>query len=131
MSKERRTVSLDEEVEQYLSGEGVNASQLVNKLVKTHAKSGGNKRAMLELREDQLVSEIEELHGRIQSKEDELESVREQLAEFEDEKERKIAQAKDALTERDLVTESQAVRFWADELDMSVEELKQEVEGNT
>lgn len=128
MSKERRTVSLEPEVNDFLQEEGVNASQLVNKLVKNHATSGGDTRSMLELRAEQLRSDINELHGRVESKEDELERVESRLDEFRTEREKVLDEAAEALHGTTLEEDNPAVQNWAEQADVPVDELISEVE---
>jgi chromosome segregation ATPase len=121
MSKERRTVSLDPEVDDHLSKDGVNASELVNKLVRTHATAGGSDRAMLELREQQLESELADLESRTERKRQELEQVREQLAEYRDAREDIIAEARNTLTREQYDPANEAVKTWAEKAEMSPE----------
>ena len=68
MSKERRTVSLEEAVDDYLGRDGVNASELVNSLVKQHMEGGRSEDQIREFRKRQLKSEYEDLVGRARSK---------------------------------------------------------------
>lgn len=123
MSKERRTVTLDPKTDEYLSQEEVNASKLVNKLVRDYTGAGGNSRAMLELREQQLESELSELESRTETKRDELERVREQLGAHEDQRETILDEARNTLRDTQLEPGNPAVQTWADKADMSVEEF--------
>ena len=123
MTKTRRTVSLDDEIDEYLSSEGVNASQLVNRLVKNHASSGGDKKAMLELRAEQLRSDISELESRMENKQSELDRVEDKLEEYQSEREEALEKAAEILTPRDLKRRNQKVRFWADRAEMSVDDF--------
>lgn len=68
MSKQRRAVSLDESVDEYLGREGINASQLVNKLVKRHMNGGASEDEIREFRRKQVKSEYEELASRARRK---------------------------------------------------------------
>lgn len=129
MTKERRTVSLDEEVEEYLASEGVNASELVNKLVKKHASAGGDERAMLELRKEQLQSDINSLGGRIESKEKELERIQARLDTHNSKEEQILTEAAEALTTTDLRKKNRKVEFWAEQMDLSVSEFVDRIEG--
>ncbi len=123
MTKERRTVSIEKEVDEYLASEGVNASELVNKLVKNHASAGGDKRAMLELREEQLLSDINSLEQRLGSKREELERVQTQLDKHQSERENIINQASEALGVDDLDQKNRKVEYWAGEVDLPVDEF--------
>lgn len=78
MSKQRRTVSLEVEVDEYLGQDGVNASDLVNRLVRHHmeyGEGGGIRRLLLDdLRENAelLRTEYEMKQERIADLEDEI-----------------------------------------------------------
>jgi len=128
MSKERRTVSLDEDVDEFLGSEGVNASELVNKLVKNHASAGGDKQSMLELREEQLKSDISSLEGRVESKREELEAVQEQLSQYRDKREDRLQEAAESVKHVALEPDNPAVENWAGKLDMTEREFIQQVE---
>lgn len=123
MGKDRRTVSLDPEVEEFLSSEGVNASQLVNKLVRNHASAGGDRVAMLELREEQLQSEVNELERRLESKTDELETVRERLSDERSGRDQAVEDAAEELEGVPLDTDNPAIENWSEKLDLSPGEL--------
>jgi len=131
MSKDRRTVTLEPEVNKYLKTDGVNASQLINRLVKNHQSSGGDKRDMLQLRAEQLRSDIDELEGRLDTKESELERVESQLEDLSSEREDQIKVAKAALDGEKIVEENTKVRFWMDELGVSLKELNELLEDTT
>jgi len=128
MSKERRTVTLDPDADDYLNQNGVNASELVNELVKNHMSAGGNRRMMLKLRAEQIRSEISELEGRVETKQAELESIQAELDELSDERSDVFDQAAAALSRQDLKDETSKVEWWADEAGVSTERLKQEVQ---
>lgn len=131
MSKERRTVSLDPEVEEYLSQEGVNASELVNNLVETHVSAGGNEKAMLELREQQLESEVAELESRTETKQEELAQVRDRLSEFRDKREDVIQEARNTLEDIPLEPDNPAVQNWAGKAEMPVDEFIAALENDS
>jgi len=125
MTKERRTISIDEEVDDYLGSDGVNASELINKLVKSHASAGGDKRAMLELREEQLMSEVNGLENRLEGKREELESVRDRLSEFRSDSNEVVREAADEL-EFHAVTldpDNPAIQKWAEKADLPPEDF--------
>jgi len=130
MSKERRTVSLDGDVENYLSSEGVNASQLVNKLVKNHATAGGDKKAMLEIREEQLLSDINELENRKETKVDELQRVREQLDGFKSEVDWVVEEAVEKLDDVPWEPTNPAIENWASKAEVSPDEFIDRLEDH-
>ena len=129
MSKDRRTVSIDPDVEEYLAREGVCASTLVNKLVKNHITAGGDKLAMLELREEQLLSDIRELEGRVEEKENELERVRNDLEEYRSFDEQTLEQKAALLDGTPLEKTNTAVKNHAQDIGMDVERFIEEIEN--
>lgn len=128
MTKERRTMSLDREVDDYLASDGVNASQLVNRLVKNHVSSGGDERAMLELRREQLESEVADLTSRLETKQAELSRVNERLGNVQDDREDLLAEVRDTLRDTPRDPANAAIRTQADRLDMTPQELVDELE---
>lgn len=128
MSKERRTFSLDPEVDEYLDRDGVNASELANKVIKHHMSAGGDKKDMLELRKEQLKSDISELENSLETKKEELETVIERLDQIEDKKEDIYQEAGEVLTYTDLREKNQRVEYWANEVGVPVEEFVDELE---
>ena len=93
MGKERRAVSLDPEVDAYLAREEVNASGLVNDLVKRHMNGDAGTDALRELRRKQLKSEIESYEKQAEQKRDELETLNKVESEAEQEQEAKLQAA--------------------------------------
>lgn len=93
MSKERRAVSLDPEVDAFLARDEVNASGLVNDLVKRHMNGTDGEKALRELRKEQIRSEIDSLETRAEQKREELETIDTVEAEREDERESELADA--------------------------------------
>lgn len=128
MSKQRRTVSLDPDVDEYLDAEGVNASQLVNRLVRNYHSADGDELAMLRLREQQLKSEVEELESRLQSKRNELETVQEKIGEQRNATAGIVREAIDHLPEHVREPDNPAVENWASKAGMSPEELLERIE---
>lgn len=132
MSKQRRTVTLDEDVDEYLGSEGVNASELVNRLVESHVTSGSGERAMLELRAEQLESDITELSSRLESKQSELAQVRDRLGDVQDKREDVVDEAREKLSNTPLKPDNPAVRRWAERAGMDVEAFIREIsEGDS
>lgn len=124
--KTRRTVSLDEEVDEYLDNDEVNASALVNQLVKNHVTSGGDERAMLELRREQLKSEVQSAENTAEQKRSELETVNEKLSEYEDDIQQVLDEAADVLegiTLDEDAYDNPGVENWADKADLPVDEF--------
>lgn len=138
MSKKRRTVSLEEKVDEYLSQDGRNASELVNKLVKKHMNGGATEDEILEFRIEQVESEVNELAGSLERKETELSELKERKekrqAERSQEEREKIKTMAEHLTVYELrsadtpiVKEDKDVQQdLAEKADCSIEELKDE-----
>lgn len=68
MSKEQRTVTLDPDLDEYLSQPSVNASALVNSLLRQYVENGGEFGTIREFRLQQLESEYEDLANRARRK---------------------------------------------------------------
>jgi len=114
MSKQRLSASVDADVHEYLTKDSVNASGLINELVKNRMKSGGGQRAMLELREKQLESDVADLENRAETKRKELAQVREELSEYESETDAVLKEAVDELEGVDTDPSNPAIQRWAD-----------------
>lgn len=93
MTKKRKTFSVDEDVYEYLQQEHVNASGLVNSLVKQHRKGGVTDDVIREFRRQQVESEMESLEEQLSQKESELQ----RLESFEVEKENERMAAVDSM----------------------------------
>ena len=90
MSKERISASVDPEVAAFLSREDVNASGLINKLVREHMNGGVSEDYLRKLREEQVQSEIESLTTRVEKKRDELQRIRDVEVEQQEAKQEAI-----------------------------------------
>ena len=75
MSKVNISATVDEDVEAFLSQDHVNASGLINDLVRRYMDGGDEKGAMLRLREEQLKSELEALSQQQEAKRKELDRL--------------------------------------------------------
>lgn len=128
MSKERRTVTLDPDVDQYLDEEGVNASQLINHLVENHFTLGGDEIGMLRLREQQLESDITELESRLSSKRKELEQVQYRLDEHRDDQDSVLLEAAETLPPDVRTPDNPAVETWAKKANLPVSEFLDRLE---
>lgn len=127
MSKERRAVSLDPEVDAFLAREEVNASGLVNDLVKRHMNGTDGEDALRELRKKQIRSEIESLENRAENKREELETI--DAVESDAEEERK-AELEDAIAKCEGVprdADNPAIQAQAKRVGMTPEEFINEL----
>ena len=85
MSKERISASVEPSVAEYLSQDHVNASGLINDLVKRHMAGGLDKDQLREFRRQQIESEIESLRSQLETKQSELQAVEETVNESREE----------------------------------------------
>lgn len=79
MPKERLSVTVDPDVATYLEQPHINASGLVNDLLKNHIGGGGEQLASLQLRKRQLESEIDAATGKVSLLQDELNKINSQI----------------------------------------------------
>lgn len=124
MSKERVSVTVDPDVAEYLDRDAINTSGLVNRLLKDEM-DGTNETTvrMLELRREQLQSECDELAARLDQKQNDLQRVEARIDELEDEREDRIAEARELIPPKARSVGNPAVETWANKLDMGEEEL--------
>lgn len=127
MSKERRAVSLDPEVDAYLARDEVNASGLVNDLVKRHMNGDAGEKALRELRRKQLQSEIESLKSRAEQKREELETIDDVEAEAEQERQAKLQDAIEKCEGAPRDASHPAIKAQAKRLGMDPEEFVKEL----
>ncbi len=130
MSKERTSLSLDPEVAQFLKQDHVNASGLVNKLVKQHMNGGAGEDLIREFRIQQLESELNQIQTREEQKREELQKLKEIDSEKTQEQKEALEEAKEALSTTPRDPENPAIQTKAEELGMSPEELVDELRGD-
>jgi hypothetical protein len=119
MSKERRTVSLDESVDEYLGQPGVNASELVNKLVQQYMNGEGSAEEIREFRLQQIMSEYEDAAARARRKLEEYNRLEEKAASDTNEV---VEEAVDTLgIDPTVGHDHAAAETWAEKAGMDVE----------
>jgi len=123
MSKDRISATVDESVSEQLERDSINASGLVNKLLKQYFASGGQSQDMLKLRERQLLSDIESLESKLATKQDELELVQSELAEIRKEKRGTREEVFETLENVPWEESNPAIQQRAEELGMKPAEL--------
>lgn len=126
MSKNVRSVSVDEEVDEYLGREGVNASELVNKLVKEYMNGGGDNE-LLEFRKQQVKSEYQQLATQTRQKLNEFNRLEEQQQRSEEDAQSTWDDAVADLENTPRNPDSPPIVYWAEELGMSPSELCEEL----
>lgn len=123
MSKKRRSVSLEPDVHDYLSREEVNASALVNELVRRHMEGGMEDTAVLRLRKEQVESEVDHLKARTENKIDELEQLENKLESCQNQQQKELEEVRDILDDVPHEPTNPAVQTQAEKVDMTPEEL--------
>lgn len=127
MSKDRTSLSLDPEVADYLRQDHVNASGLVNNLVKKHMAGGVSQDVIREFRIQQVESELDEIEGKRERKEAELRKLKEINEDKRDLKQSKLDEAREALKDTPKDPENPAVENWAEEVGVSPSQLVEEL----
>lgn len=128
MSKERISASVDPEVEAYLSRETVNASGMINKLVKQQMSSGGDSKQLLKLRLEQIDSEMERHESQLETLAKEREGVKKRLNSIESQETSNLEDACEDLETVPWRVDNPAIEKRADELGMEPSELIAELE---
>jgi chromosome segregation ATPase len=129
MTKERITATVDPDVAEFLSQDGVNASGLVNRLVEDEM-AGTNEATvqMIQLRLEQVESECESIEQQLEAKERERERLETRLAELRQEQDSRIDEVRERIPEGFRNPDNEGIRTWAAKLDMTPEELVEELE---
>lgn len=128
MSKERTSLSLDPSVAQFLKQNHVNASGLVNKLVQQYMNGGAGEDIIREFRIQQLESEVDELQSREEQKRQELQKLKSIDSKKTEEQEVALEEAKETLSSTPRDPDNIAIQTKADELDITPEELVEELQ---
>ena len=131
MSKERRTVTLESEVNDYLAQDHVNASGLVNDLVKRHMNGDDTDGAIREFRIRQLEEEAEEYASRAERKRTEAERLKQAATEKEAEKREELQKAIEQLADAPRDPDNPAVESQARKLGIKPEDLVAELPERT
>lgn len=127
MSKENISASVDPEVAAHLSRDEVNASGLINSLVKKQMAGGTSERAMVELRLEQVESEIEQTESRLETLTAERDQLQARLDDIDDKATSELAEARENLDGVPRDPENPAIVNWATKLDMTPEQLLEEL----
>jgi len=132
--KKRTSITIDEEVYEYLKQSEINQSGLINELVKEYKRNDKRRVAALETRYQELIGDAEEAAARAERKYAEAEEVQELLEEARKGNVNGIEAATDALSEipdERLTQENPAVQNWADKLGITATQLVQQLQSNT
>lgn len=129
MSKKRKTVSLDPEVAAYLSAEGRNASEKVNKLVKMDMGEETMNEEILRMRAEMERDKYETAAQKARGHLERYNQIMERLESKQDSKNDYWQAAKDAVTvvDGEIIEGEQYLAHHASNLNMTVEELRTEL----
>lgn len=130
-NKENISATVDPDVSDYVGQDSVNTSGLVNKLLKQHMNGGADEEQILDFRIGQVQSEVDELEARLERKREELRELRERRSEKVEAKDDVVAEAAAVLSRDDLEYKNQKVGYWANQADMTKDELVAEIEERT
>jgi hypothetical protein len=130
--KERVSASVDPEVAEYLSQDQINASGLINDLVKRHMKGGASDEMMREFRIQRLEDEYKDAAATARRKLQEINRMKELTTEAEKEVTREIddliddMKAFDATISRNAErTERIAAEYYGGSIDQTMKEIKE------
>jgi DNA anti-recombination protein RmuC len=129
--KKRTSISIDEDVYQFLQQSEVSQSGLINELVREYKNNDKKQVAALKLRHEHLIEEAEDLEDRAERKRDQAAEVEALIEEAEQQESEEMQQAREAIKEiprRKFSESNPVVEHWADELDMTPTELINTVE---
>lgn len=126
MSKQNISASVDEDVADYLGQDHVNASGLINRLVKQHM-NGASKEVLREFRRKQLLEEVDDLESRAERKRKEAEKLAEVTQEEQTEREKELEEVAEELAGVERDPENPAVKAQASKLGIEPEELLEEL----
>lgn len=126
--KVRTSVSLTQENKAYLDSETNNRSAFINDLIDAHRKGKSDMdEVVARYRREQLEAERRKAQNTVERVESELETIDKQLAEKQAEKEDALDEAREVLADVPKEPENPAIQNWADDLDMTPEELLEEL----
>jgi len=126
--KVRTSVSLTEENKAYLDSETNNRSAFINDLIDAHRKGKSDMDEVIaRYRREQLKAERRKAKNTVERVDSELETIDKQLEQKQAERESELDEARDVLTDVPNDPENPAIQNWADDLDMTPEELISEL----
>jgi uncharacterized protein YlxW (UPF0749 family) len=140
MAKKRKTVSIDEDVHNQLSSqEHINASSIVNELLRQYLFQGESQDAALHMRKKDLEKQIEEtrqeithLESKVERLQDEKEQVKQMIQDRRREGIKEIEKFADIIQQGDFAGEIEpdnpAVQNYAQDANMTPTRFVQEVE---
>jgi len=132
MPKDRKTFSLDADVAEQLENETGNASAVVNNLLQEWLLSGGDgpigkeiKLRDIESRLEEAQNERDKINRRIERLRNQKRRVEKEIEEQQSEQREKLEQAAEIVADKP--ADNPAVENWAEKLNMTPTELKEQV----
>jgi len=126
--KVRTSVSLTEENKAYLDSETNNRSAFINDLIDAHRKGKSDMDEVIaRYRREQLKAERRKAKNTVERVDSELETIDKQLEQKQAERESELDEARDVLADVPNDPENPAIQNWAEDLDMTPEELISEL----
>lgn len=126
MTKERISASVEPDVAEYLQRDTVNASGLINKLVKRHMQGGASENEIREFRKRQVQSEYEALLDQARRKAEEYQELERRGEETQSVPKEERAQLLEKVRRVPKETDHQLVQNVADELNKTPETVLEE-----
>jgi len=122
------SITLEPKNREYLDREVNNRSAFINDLIEAHRQGKSEiDEAIARYRREQLQSELNTVESRKEQIENELEIINKQVQKEEARKQEMLAEAKQKLSDIPHSPDNPAVENWADKLDMTPDELIQEL----
>lgn len=128
VSKDRRGISVDPEVNEYLGRDGVNASELIESLVREHMKIGDTQTVALEVQIRQKERELESTEERVEALKRDIAELRELQGQLASEDDEQLDAHLAALNNTPLDPTNPAIMNHAKTLDITPQELVRELE---
>jgi len=126
--KVRTSVSLTEENKAYLDSETNNRSAFINDLIDAHRKGKSDMDEVIaRYRREQLKAERRKAKNTVERVDSELETIDKQLEQKQAERESELDEARNVLADVPNDPENPAIQNWAEDLDMTPEELINEL----
>lgn len=126
MTKQNVSATVDDDVAQYLRQEHVNASGLINRLVKQHMNGEGED-VIREFRRKQLIEEAEELKTRAERKREHAKRLAEVVEENKTEREKELKEVAEELAGVERDPENPAIKAQAAKVGVDPETLIEEL----
>jgi len=121
--KKRTSITIDQEVYEFLQQGQINQSGLINELVQRYRESKDRDVAALEQQRERLIEEAEELEERAETKRQHAANLEELIAEAKEHKQTDVDRAREALEHTDKEPDNPAIKRWAEKLGMTPEKL--------